>query len=354
MAPAAGAGDVWSATPGPMALARRSGGPYLPPMERTPTGSIRVRSVAGGTGRTVSLADLGTILADRSTRTWIDLTGPTVEQVVEVGRILGLHPLVAQNIGEPAQRARIEQVEDHVRIVLFAIRFDAEVETAGIDFVLGDRYLLTVHGPAWDPLTAPHLQGGVDPILARGADYLFYTFGDWIVDGYFPVLDRLGDEIDELQDDAVASALPGTLQRLFQLKRELITLRRATSPAREVFNQLTDRETSMVAPDHVVYLRDVHDHLLRVADELDSYRDLLSGALEVYLSTINNNLSVIMKRLTGVTVILAGIGAIAGVFGMSEAGRVFGGEEPGFWLIALGTVLAASVAAFVLRRADWI
>jgi magnesium transporter len=95
-------------------------------------------------------------------------------------------------------------------------------------------------------------------------------------------------------------------------------------------------------------------HLLRVADELDNYRDLVSGALDVDLSTINNNLSVIMKRLTGVTVILAGIGAIAGIFGMSEAGRALSGEEAGFWIIAARTVIAAGVAAIVLPRAGWI
>jgi len=319
-----------------------------------PPETVRIRSISGAVGRDVALTDLGSILTDRSARTWIDLTEPGPEQIAEVGRILGLHPLIAQNIGEPAQRARIEQMDDHARIVLFAIRFEETIRADEIDFVLADRYLLTVHGSAWNPGAAPHLSVGLDPVLARGADYLFYTFGDWIVDGYFPVLDRLGDEIDQLQDEAAETAQSSTLQRLFELKRELLTMRRATSPAREVFNQLTDRVSALVGPDHIVYLRDVYDHLLRVTDELDSYRDLVSGALEVYLSTINNNLSVIMKRLTGVTVILAGIGAIAGIFGMSEAGHVLAGGETGFWVVALGTLLAAGVAAVVLRRADWI
>jgi magnesium transporter len=204
-------------------------------------------------------------------------------------------------------------------------------------------------------MLAPQLRSGVDAVLARGADYLFYAFGDWIVDGYFPALDRMADEIDQLQEDAIQRASSWTLQRLFVLKRELIGLRRATSPAREIFNQLTNREVGLVAAEHVIYLRDVYDHLLRVTDELDNYRDLVSGTMEVYLSTINNNLSLIMKRLTGVTVLLAGMGAIAGIFGMSEAGAAFSGAEAtGFWLVAIATVVVAAVAALILRRFDWI
>jgi len=286
----------------------------------------------------------------------VDLTDPSLEHLAEVAAVLDLHPLVAQNIGERSQRSKIEQVNDHVRIVLFAVEHAGEVRTIELDFVLGQRFLLTVHGLDWDPQLAPQLRSiGIDGALGRGPDFLLYAFGDWIVDGYFPVLDQIGDEIDQLEDDAVQRASSWTLQRLFTLKRELLVLRRATSPAREIFNQLTNREIGLVAPEHVIYLRDVYDHLLRVTDELDTYRELVSGTLEVYLSTINNNLSVIMKRLTGVTVLLAGVGAIAGIFGMSEAGvALSGAEAAGFWLVALLTVSLAAVAAVILRRNDWI
>ena len=145
------------------------------------------------------------------------------------------------------------------------------------------------------------------------------------------------------------------VQRLFALKRELSNLRRATSPAREIFNQLTNREVGFIDPKHVVYYRDVYDHLIRVTDELDNDRDLVAGTLDIYVSIVNNDLSRIMKRLTGVTVILAGIGAVAGIFGMSEAGAAFGsGEAGGFWLVTGMVVLLALAAAWVLHRIDWI
>jgi len=166
---------------------------------------------------------------------------------------------------------------------------------------------------------------------------------------------KIGDDIDGLQDRVMEKASDFTLQRLFALKRELIGLRRATSPAREIFNQLTNREVGSIDPKHIVYFRDVYDHLIRVTDELDNYRDLVSGTLDIYVSIVNNDLSRIMKRLTGVTVILAGIGAVAGIFGMSEAGSAFAGAEArGFWLVTLGVVVLAVGAAALLRRFDWI
>ncbi len=242
-----------------------------------------------------------------------------------------------------------------IHIVLFALDFMGEATTTEIDIVLAERFLLTAHEPTWDPMSAPMLRRGAATPLGRGPDYLLYALVDSIVDGYFPVLDHLAEEIDQLQDDVVQRASSWTLQRLFVLKRELIDLRRVISPAREVLNQLTNRDLGIVAKPHVVYFRDIYDHLIRVTEELDNYRELVSGTLDVYLSTVNNNLSAIMKRLTGVTVLLAGIGAVAGIFGMSEAGAAFDGSEAaGFWVVALVTVALAAGAALLLRRIDWI
>jgi len=182
-----------------------------------------------------------------------------------------------------------------------------------------------------------------------------WAVSDDIVDGYFPYADRLGDAIDQVQDDVIRKPTPDTLERLFGLKRELIGVRRAASPTREVFNQLTNRDLDLIDVEEILYFRDVYDHVIRLTDEMDNYRELASSTLDVYLTQINNNLSVIMKRLTGVTVILAGIGAVAGIFGMSEAGAALGGAEAsGFWIVTVTTISVAAVAAVFLRKIDWI
>jgi magnesium transporter len=126
-------------------------------------------------------------------------------------------------------------------------------------------------------------------------------------------------------------------------------------PSREVFAQLTSREFDQIAEPNVFYFRDVYDHLIRLNDELDSFRELVAGSLEIYLSTINNNLSTIMKRLTGVTVILAGIGAVGGVFGMSEAANAISGTEgSGFYLVVVITALSAAIGVWLLRKINWL
>lgn len=322
-------------------------------------GDIRVATFSGGqtqeTAGDGAIAALGAARATAGDVLWVDLAGPTRDQVEAIGQALGLHPLIVEDILEGNQRAKIETTDDLVHIVLFHLAYDGEVVASEVDIVLGDHFLLTAHERAWDPRSTNHLRSGPGPLLAHGPDHLLWALADDIVDGYFPFADRLGDAIDEVQDDVVQKASPATLERLFTLKRELISVRRAVSPIREVFNQLTNRETGLIDPEEIIYFRDIYDHVVRLTDELDNYRELASATLDVYLSTVNNNLSVIMKRLTGVTVIIAGIGAIAGIFGMSEAGTALGGKEAGgFWLITALTVAIAIGAAVFLRRIDWI
>jgi magnesium transporter len=286
---------------------------------------------------------------------WVDMAAPSPEQVQDVGRILGLHPLIVEDVLEGNQRAKIETTDGVVHIVLFALDRAESVTINEIDLILGLGYLLTVHDPSWEPRQSHHLRNGVGPILAHGPDHLLWAIGDDIVDGYFPYADRLGDAIDQVQDAVIRAATPDSLEKLFSLKRELIDVRRAASPTREVFNQLTNREMTLIDADEIVYFRDVYDHVIRLTDEMDNYRELASSTLDVYLTQVNNNLSVIMKRLTGVTVILAGIGAVGGIFGMSEAGAALAGEgQPGFWAVTALTVAAAGGAALILRRIGWI
>jgi magnesium transporter len=303
-----------------------------------------------------ALAGLPMLLAQPKACVWVDMSAPSPAQVEAVGETLGLHPLIVEDVLEGNQRAKIEATDGIVHIVLFALPSIEQLALSEVDIVLGTGFLLTVHDASWDPRASHHLRGaGLGLILAKGVDHLLWAVSDDIVDGYFPYADRLGDAIDEVQDDVIRKPTPDTLERLFGLKRELIGVRRAASPTREVFNQLTNRDLDLIDVEEILYFRDVYDHVIRLADEMDNYRELASSTLDVYLTQINNNLSVIMKRLTGVTVILAGIGAVAGIFGMSEAGAALGGAEAsGFWIVTGTTISVAAVAAVFLRKIDWI
>jgi magnesium transporter len=310
---------------------------------------------AGKIETSKNVADLARLVRAKDARAWVDLTDAPPDVVEATAKALGLHPLVAEDIIESNERAKVQLVGDVIHVVSFVLERKDEVVTREVDFVLGRNFLLSAHPAEWDPAGAHQLKMGMEAVLERGPDFLLWALIDAVVDGYFPVFDRLGDEIDEVQDSAIERPIRATLEQLFRLKRELIRMRHVVGPSREVFAQLTSREFDLIAEPNVFYFRDVYDHLIRLNDELDSFRELVAGSLEIYLSTINNNLSTIMKRLTGVTVILAGIGAVGGVFGMSEAANAISGTEgSGFYVVVLVTVLAAIVGVWFLRKIDWL
>jgi len=317
---------------------------------------FRIKALRAGAVETIDdPANLDALVADGSTRLWIDLTDPSPAAVAEIAGRLRLHPLVAEDIVEQNERAKVELIDGIIHLVMYALTRPDQVERHEIDLALGRQFLLSVHPAAWDPTTAHQLKMGLGPILERGPDFLLWALVDAIVDGYFPIFDGMADEIDGLQDEVVNNAVPATLEHVFRLKSELVSLRHVIAPSREIFSQLTSREFDLIGEAQVFYFRDVYDHLIRLTDEFDSFRELAAGTLEVYLSTINNNLSVIMKRLTGVTVVLAGIAALGGLFGMSEAGPALAGQEAsGFWIVVVASIALAIVAIGLLRRIDWL
>lgn len=298
---------------------------------------------------------LAKLVRERDTRVWIDLTAASPTTIHAVADQLGLHPLIAEDIVETNERAKVQLEGDVIHVVLFSLYRDGDVHEEEVDFVLGRGWLLTAHSANWDPNQAHQLRMGVAGLLERGPDFLMWALADAIVDAYFPIFDALSDEIDSAQDAVLERATQETLEQVFRLKRELIQIRHVLAPSRELFAQLTSREFGQISEGTVFYFRDVYDHLVRLNDEFDTHRELIASTLDVYLSTINNNLTVIMKRLTGVTVILAGVGAIAGLGGMSEAAAALTGQQPPAFYVVVGlTVALAGAATLVLRRLGWL
>ena len=328
------------------------------------TGGSAPREIFHGRGWTpeagghdcASVEEVESELADPEARVWVDLESASEATLTSLASCLGLHPLIVEDIVERNQRAKIDITGETMHLVMFALKYKDELDLIEVDIVLGRRFLLTSHPPEWRPTEMPNIKrASVDHFLSQGTDYMLYAVIDPLVDGYFPVMDTLGNQIDELEDEVVRRPTKPVVERLFRVRRELLEMRHTVSPEREVFNQLTNREMPLIAAERIIYFRDVYDHLIRITDELDSYRELVSGALEAYLSTINNNLSDIMKRLTAITAILAGVGALAGIFGMSEAGSAFNFQEGlGFWLVTGFCVLIGFTVFSFFRRIGWI
>jgi magnesium transporter len=313
----------------------------------TPKGKLR---------ETDSVEAVDEAMADPTSRVWIDIENATLPTLNAAARCLDLHPLVVEDIIERNQRAKVEYPSGTMHLVMFALTYADGLVAVELDIVLGKRYLLTSHPPEWRPTETPNIKrNGPGHFLEIGVDHLLWAVVDAAVDGYFPVFDKLADEIEDLQDDVIRNPSRSVIERLFQVRRELLEIRHAVTPEREVFNQLTNRENPLIDRERIIYFRDVYDHLIRLTDELDTSRELVTGTLEAYLSIVNNNLSEVMKRLTAVTVIVAGVGAVAGIFGMSEAGLALDfAEQPGFWLVTLFTLALGAAAFAYFRRIGWI
>lgn len=313
-------------------------------------------SATGGLVTLDGIVAIEAAAADPALRLWVDLEDASEETLARIGGALGIHELVLEDMAHRGQRAKVEHTDGTMHLVVYALTYASGVHAHEVDIVVSARFLVSSHPPGWRPAETIDLaRRGIGHYLSEGTDFLLYAIIDPIVDGYFPLMDHLSDEIDSLEDQVVAQPSKPVLERLFRIRRELLRVRHTVSPEREILNQLTNRENPLIDPARILYFRDVYDHLIRVTDELDTHRELVSGALEAYLSTVNNGLSDVMKRLTAVTAVLAGVGAAAGIFGMSEAGSaLMFRQEPGFWLVASLVALVGVSVFLYFRHIDWI
>lgn len=268
----------------------------------------------------ISLEAVPDLLARSDTALWFDLDTPTQQDLEFLEKQLKIHHLTLEDVVNQNQRPKIESFESYVYLVIHPlIRKDhIKIEPAEVDLLLGQNWLVTVrYGPVPGLIENSRSHEKLGDALARGADFLLYKVVDLIVDSYFPLMDQIEEEIDFLEDALVRQADIEEMNRLLTLKRSLVHIRHAVTPQREVFNQLTRHDFHFIRPDYTLYFRDVYDHLIRITEELDSLRDLLSGALEVHLSSISNQLNITMKRLTAWGTIFVVITAIAGIYGMN-------------------------------------
>ena len=260
------------------------------------------------------------LLSRRDANLWLHFDTPTEEELDFLKENFAIHHLTIEDIVNQNQRPKIEPFENYVYLAIHPLRREAkwEIEPSELDLLLGRGWIVSVHyGPLPGLINNSQLHERIPAALGRGSDFLLYTLVDLVVDSYFPVMDDVEDKIESLEDRLLLRAHPGDMNRLLSLKRSIVHIRRAVTPQREVLNQLTRHDFPFVRPENLVYFRDVYDHLIRIAEELDSLRDILSSVLEIHLASTSNQLNATMKRLTAYGTIFVMITAIAGIYGMN-------------------------------------
>ena len=284
----------------------------------------------------------------KDTFVWIDLQGLGESDISSILQPLAFHHLALEDAVQPTQRPKIDEFDDHFFLVAHEVSQaeDGGIHTQQIGVFVKANAVVTVHKDKSEALT--WLCARCDhrnTIVHRGADFFLYNLLDTLVDRYFPIIESLDDRIDDLEDRIVQQPRRDLLDEIFTLKRILIHLRKIAGPTREVLTMLTTRDYPAIRPEMMPYFRDVSDHLIRIYEILDSYRDLMSGALDAYLSNISNMLNLVMQRLTIITVIFLPLTFVTGIFGMNfktqpwefewDRGQVFWGVT--VFMAVLGT-----------------
>lgn len=261
---------------------------------------------------------------DTKSVSWVDVQGLGCEDVLRrLGRVFNLHPLVLEDVVNVPQRPKVEDHEDQLVIITRMVTLKenaAGFVNEQVSFVLGKHYLLTVQEePKYDCLGSvrERIRTNKGRVRKSGPDYLVYALLDSIIDGFFPVLEAYGERIEALEDEVISSPTRRTLDEIHQVRRELLTLRRAIWPQREALNCLIRDGCVLINRDVQTYLRDCYDHVVQLLDMVETYRELSSSLMDVYLSSASNKMNEIMKTLTVISTIFIPLTFIAGVYGMN-------------------------------------
>jgi magnesium transporter len=290
---------------------------------------------------------------------WIDVYGLAQLDVInEIGRQFGLHPLVLEDILSPNQRPKLEDYGEYIFAVFKKLSWNADEEDfeyEQISLILGENYVISfqerdtkLFNPIYQRIYVPKGR-----VRQMGSDYLFYALIDITIDNYFIVLEKVGEDIEDIEDTLIKNPEPETLQSIYKLKRSSIELRKSIWPIREVINKLQREQSSLIKDELQIYLRDIYDHVFRISDVLENYRDIIVGMLDMYLSSVSNKMNDVMKVLTMISTIFIPLSFLGGFYGMNFI--IYQSFQYDLFIIVIIIMIVIALLMFVFfKRKKWI
>jgi magnesium transporter len=297
-------------------------------------------------------------LRDRDEYFWLDLTHPSQEDIAAAAEIFGLHTLAVHSIRDRDERPKLDDYDDYVLLVFYGAHSSdgGAAELVEVDCVISGGYIVTFHDHPSPELDA--LRPTLAAATRGGEQFVVYRVLDTLTDTFFPVLSAIDDEIDELENAVIERPTDKQLQQIFRLKRTLVMMRKVITPQRDLFARAGEDiiELPGLEPASRDYFRDVYDHLIRISDLIDSYRDLLTGAMDVYLSTVSNRLNAVMKQLTIIATVFLPLSVVTGFFGQNFGWLVR--NITSFWAFAVfgigGLLVSVAVLVVWFRRSGFL
>ena len=299
-------------------------------------------------------------LRDSSSTTWLNFSGLSdVETIRKLGEAFGLHPLVMEDVLHTGQRPKLELYDDYIYMVVKMIyrgENGKEINYEQLSLVLGKNYVLSFQEREGDVFNSirERIRNNKGRLRKSGADYLVYSLIDSVVDNYYPSLETVGDRVEDIEERLTEDPDPVLLGDIYRLKREVIFLRKSIWPLREVVAALMRQDTDLVSPSTNTYLRDVYDHSIQVMDVVDTYTDMLSGLLDVYMSSISNRMNEIMKTLTIIATIFIPLTFIAGLYGMNFRYMPELNNELAYPMVLIGMTGVSVLLLLYFRRKGWL
>lgn len=271
------------------------------------------------------IKDIGVLqeLKKSPTVSWINVEAiHEVDKIEKIGEIFELHPLLLEDVLNTEQRPKFEDFDDHIFIVFKMIYYDKKegrVDAEQVSMVLGENYLISFQerkGDVFDQIR-DRIRTAKGRVRKRGADYLAYILLDAVVDSYYSVLEKIGEEVEDIEEGLIDEPEEEILYKIHSLKRDMIYLRKSVWPLRDVVNSLTRGDTQLIKESSDIFFRDVYDHTIQVIDTIETFRDMLSGMIDLYMSSISNRMNEVMKVLTIIATIFIPLTFIAGIYGMN-------------------------------------
>ena len=291
---------------------------------------------------------------------WINIDGVhKLDAIEKVGNYLKVHPLVLEDIMHTGQRPKMEDFDDYLFVVLKMLQYDdktKETTTEQVSLILSTNCVVSFQENEGDVFDIIRERIRTDRGRTRkmGADYLAYSLIDAIVDNYFLVLEKIGEQIEDIEEDLIKNPTPEVLHTIHRLKRELIYLRKSVWPLREVISRLERWESPLIDKGIQIYLRDVYDHTIQVIDSLETFRDMLSGMLDIYLSSVSNRMNEVMKVLTIIATIFIPLTLITGIYGMNFRYMPELNSPWGYPLVYVVMLAVTGIMLMYFRRKKWL
>ena len=305
----------------------------------------------------LSTARIRQARADDQSLLWVDIEGPEDTEVELLLEVFDLHPLTVEDCIMPNVRPKLEEFERYLFVVLQGLtRHDGKLKPVELDVCLGKNFLITIRSERIKSVEDDCARvEKKSPIFRRGSDFLFYAITDSLIDSYFPILDEVEARVDELETRLLTDSTEHTLRELFHVYNELMMLRRALAPHREILSRLNRGDLPFITAANALYFRDIYDHLLRMSDLVDACREVTTMSLEAYATIVSNRLNEIMKTMTAFATLSLPLVIVTGIYGMNF------GEHPElaamrglFHLLSLTMLGSIPMMLFFFRKYRWL